>query len=73
MNFLGFALLILGSLVIAGLAVYYFAANFFMTDLPIALKVAVPMIVIGLLVLLASAIIDRYRAAKTEDFKEVEK
>ncbi|MDP6101763.1 MAG: hypothetical protein QF579_00415 [Dehalococcoidia bacterium] len=73
MNLLGFVLLTVGFLVITGLAVYYFATNFFDADVPIAFKVAVPMILIGLLVLLASAIIDRYRATKTEDFKEVEK
>ena len=72
MNFLGFALVIVGILLIAGLALYYFVTSFFNGDAPIALKVAVPAVVIGLLVLLASVIIDRYRATNTENFKEVE-
>jgi xanthine/uracil permease len=65
-----FALIGIGAVVI----IYYGVKGFFLSaDVPLAVRIAIGIIVFGILVLLGIAIKDRRKKAKTEDFKEIEK
>ena len=68
MKILGFCLVIVGILVVVGYMFYYFITT---SDLPLPIRVAVPAVVVGFLILLASVGIDRYRATHKENFKEI--
>ena len=70
MQKLAFALIGIGILVIIG----YFAKGFFTAaDIPLALRIAAGAAILGVILLLASIIRERFRAAKEEEFKEVER
>lgn len=67
---LAYILIGLGFLTLIGWAV----KGFFMEDtIPVAIRVAVGIMGIGVVILIIVAIRDRIRKAKTEDFKGVEK
>lgn len=67
---ISFILIGLGILVLIGWSVQgFFAAS----EIPLLVRIAVGIIGAGLLVLIAVAIRDRLKKAKTENFKEVEK
>lgn len=69
----GGGLLIVGMLVLVGYAVYYLSRDFFGSpDVPVAVQIAVPAIVVGAIILLAAAIADRVRRRKRERFEEVD-
>ncbi|HEY96770.1 MAG TPA: hypothetical protein G4O16_01145 [Dehalococcoidia bacterium] len=67
---LAYILIGLGFLTLIGWAV----KGFFMEDtIPIAIRVAVGIMGVGVVILLVVAIRDRIKKAKTEDFKGVDK
>ena len=70
MKALGFGLVVVGILVVVGYMFYYFVTA---DDLPMAVRVSVPAVVVGFLILLASVGVDRYRATRKDDFKEVDR
>jgi hypothetical protein len=65
-----FILIGLGILVIIGWSVQGFFTS---SEIPIAIRVAVGAVTIGVLILIGIAIKDRVAKAKTENFKGVEK
>ena len=69
------ALLVVGGVaVITGYWIYYaFRHLFALACIPMAIKVAIPVVVAGIIVLLIAVIRDRYQAAKKESFKEIER
>jgi Zn-dependent protease with chaperone function len=71
---LGGFFLIVGLGILIGWGLYWFFGLAFL-ELPLALKIAIAAIVVGLILLLASLARERYRASKEEKdkFKEVEK
>ena len=70
---LGGVLVAAGTLVLAGYALYYFSQAFFdAEDIPLLLKVAVPAIAGGMLVLLAVVVIDRLKHRKRDSLQEVD-
>lgn len=66
----GFSLVGIGVLVLVGWSVQGF---FLDSEVPLIVRIAVGAIGAGLLILLGSVIRDRVAAAKTEDFREVER
>ena len=72
-KWLGAVLIIVSGLVLAGYGGYFFAQEFFDSpDVPVAIKIAVPAMVVGIVILAAIAIADRWRSRKKETFTEVE-
>ena len=70
MQRIAFVLMGVGVMIIIG----YFVRGFFLSSsLPLALRVAVGAIGGGIIIVLISVIRERYKAAKEEDFKEVDK
>ena len=70
-KWLGAVLIIVSGLVLAGYGGYFFAQEFFDSpDVPVA--IAVPAMVVGIVILAAIAIADRWRSRKKETFTEVE-
>ncbi len=62
-----------GALVMTGYGVYAFGQEFFGdSDVPIAIQIALPAMVVGLVVLLAAVVKDRMKHRKDEYLKEVE-
>ena len=54
--------------------IYYGVKGFLLSaGVPLAIRIAIGIIGAGILVLMAVAIKDRRKKAKTEDFKEIEK
>ncbi len=65
------AFLLIGGPVLAGLG--YFLWWFFKTsEIALGFRIAIAVVIVGIILLLASVIWERYRAVKKEDFKEVE-
>jgi len=65
-----FILIGIGAVVI----IYYGVKGFFLNvGVPIAIRISIGIIGLGILVLLGIAIKDRRKKAKTEDFKEIDK
>jgi len=70
---LGVILTVTSTLVLIGYGLYYFARDFLgSSDIPIAVRVAVPVAAAGILVLLGVVIADRMRRKRYEQFGEVE-
>ena len=65
-----FILIGLGILVVIGWSVQGFFAS---SEIPIAIRVAIGAVAVGVLILIGIVIKDRLAKAKTEDFKGVEK
>ena len=70
MRKLGFILMIAGLVVVLGYSIYYFVI---VSDIPLAIRVAVPAMLLGLILLLVSVVRERLEASKKETFKEIEK
>jgi hypothetical protein len=61
-----------GVLVMTGYGVYEFGREFFGdSDVPVAMQIALPATVIGLVVLLVTVVKDRMKNRKDENLKEV--
>lgn len=70
---LGVVLTVASTLVLISYGLYYFAQAFFTArDIPIAIRVAVPVAAVGVFVLLGVVIADRMRRKRFEQFGEVE-
>ena len=70
---LGGSLALAGGLVLIGYGVYYFTQNFFgSSGVPIPIQVALPAVVLGFLVLLLNALVDRLKRRKKESLEEGE-
>ncbi|MFO7772441.1 MAG: hypothetical protein R6V59_00600 [Dehalococcoidia bacterium] len=74
MRKLGGFLLIVGLGILVGYGLYWFFSLAFL-ELPLAVKIAIAAVVLGLILLLASLARERHRASKEEKerFKEVDK
>ena len=70
MRKLGAFLLVAGLLAITGYMIYFFIVA---PDMPLVIRIAVPLVTLGVTLLLTSLIWERRHAAKQEDFKEVDK
>ncbi len=69
----GLALLLIGiGVLILYWAYFVLLAIFSENDVPLVLKLAIPVTIIGMILLLVSVIRDRLRERKEEKFKEVE-
>ena len=65
-----FILIGLGILALIGWSVEIF---FMASDIPLLIRIAAGVVGVGVLILIGVAIRDRFRKAKTEKFKEVER
>jgi hypothetical protein len=73
MQKVAWALVIAGSLVLLGYAGYYSIDAFFSaSDVPIAVKIAAPVAVLGVIMLAALVIKDRITEKSKEDFRKVD-
>lgn len=71
MQKIAWALVIAGSLVLLGYAGYYSIDAFFgAPDVPIAVKISVPVVVLGVVMLVAIVIKERMAAKSKEDFRK---
>ena len=71
---IAWVLVIAGSLVVLGFGAYYSIKDFFSEpDIPIAVKVAIPTVIIGLVLLNIAVLKDRLRERKAEDFRKVDR
>ena len=70
MRKLGAILLVAGLLAITGYMIYFFIVA---PDMPMVIRISVPVVTLGVTLLLTSLIWERRRTAKEEDFKEVDK
>ena len=69
----GGTIVVAGTLVLAGYGVYAFSREFFGSpDVPLAVQVAVPAMLVGVIILLGAALMDRLRHRKQEHFKEAD-
>lgn len=69
----GGVLVVAGSLVLAGYGVYFYFAEFFGSpDVPIPVKIAIPVLCVGTLILLFAVFFQRYQARSEEAFKKEE-
>ena len=72
-KWLGAVLIVVSGLVLAGYSVYFFAQEFFDSpDVPLAIKIAVPAMAGGILILAAIVVSERWRNSKKETFTEVD-
>lgn len=67
---IGFALIALGGLIFAGIIIWGLLQVFFEVPLPWYIQLAVTCIILGLILMLLSAVYDRYRAVQTEEVHE---
>jgi hypothetical protein len=74
MQKLGFGLIIVGIVGVIGLFIWGIAeTSTELTEVPLFVWLIIGAIVLGVLLLLITAIRDRIKQSKTEDFKEVDK
>ena len=70
---LGGLMVLAGALVVLGYGVYYFSKVFFGShDIPLPVRVAVPAVVVGFLLVMVAVLLERLRSGKREKFEEVE-
>ncbi len=67
---IGAVLLICGALIINGLVIMTILRLIFKTSIPLYVYLVLAIVVIGLVLMLLSAVRDRYRSAKTEQIHE---
>ena len=72
MRIVGVFLLIAGGVTALGLILYWFVTAI-IGFLPLVLKAAIVTAIVGFILLMVSLIRERIRAARTEEFKEVER
>ena len=65
---IAFGLILLGSVVLLGYAAY---GLFSASDIDLGVKLAIGAVALGFLILFGVVLVQRIRAAKKEDFKEV--
>lgn len=71
MRIVGIILAVAGVVVVGGYAIYHFFRGFFTaSQIPLYLRIGVPVIVAGVLLLLISVGWERYKASRKETFKE---
>lgn len=71
---IGTVLVIGGLVVVASFVLWEFLWSlFFHPDVPLMFKIAVPAVGVGLILLLLAVVRDRWRAAKKEPFKGVDR
>lgn len=71
MKMLAWVLVIGGSIVLFGYGTYFSIKDFFSEpDIPIAVKIATPAVIVGVLMLLAAVLKDRLRERKAEVFRK---
>ena len=69
----GGLMILAGALVVLGYGVYYFSKAFFVADaIPLPIRVAVPAVVAGFLLVMGAVLLERLRSGKREKFEEVE-
>ena len=69
----GATIVVAGTLVLASCGVYAFSREFFGSpDIPLAVQIAAPAVLVGVIILLGTALMDRLRHRKQEHFKEAE-
>ena len=69
----GGTLTVVVALVVVAYGIYYASQEFFGSpDVPIAIQVAVPVAVVGAVILLGVVLVERLRRRKQEGFQEVE-
>lgn len=69
----GGTLVVAGVLVLTCYGIYYFSRDFFgSSEVPLGIKVALPVIVAGIVVLLGAVLTERLRLRKREGLEEVE-
>ena len=74
MQKIAWALVIVGSAVLLGYAAYYSIDAFFgASDVPIAVKIAAPVAVLGVIMLIAIVIKERMAVMDKEDFRKDDK
>ena len=66
----GWILFIGGLVVVAGYVIYLFVTD---PDIPIAIRIGAPSAVVGVVLLIMGVGRERYRSAKKESFKEIER
>ena len=70
-QWIGGILVVAGALVLTGYGLFFYFDEFFGSpDVPLAIKVSVPAVVVGMLVLLVVVVLQRLQANKQETFKE---
>lgn len=67
---IGFALVALGGIIFAGVVIWELLLFFFDVPLPWYIQVAVTVIILGFILMLLSAVYDRYKMVKTEEVHE---
>lgn len=67
---IGFALVILGGLVFAGIIIWGFIQLVIEVPLPWFIQLAVTFIILGFIIMFVSALYDRYKSVKTEEVHE---
>ena len=72
MTRIGIVLILIGFVALLGYAVYSLLVAIYSTeDIPLIIKLAVPILIGGLTVLIVSVVRDRLRDRRNEKFKEV--
>ena len=70
---LGGLMAVAGALVVLGYGVYYFSKAFFGSDaIPLPVRVALPAVIAGFLLVMGAVLLERLRGGKREKFEEVE-
>ena len=73
MRKLGIIFFLGGLALLVAFSGYEMTKDFFQdADVPLAIRIALPAIIVGFILLLASLALERYRAKKKERFKEVD-
>ena len=66
-------MIIVSGSVLSGFGVYLFAQELFKSpEVPLAIKIAVPTMAGGIIILVIIVIVDRWRSSRKETFKEVD-
>ena len=72
-QWIGGLLIVAGALVLTGYGLFFYFDEFFgAPDVPVPVKVSVPAIIVGMLVLLVVVVLQRIQSRKREHFREEE-
>jgi hypothetical protein len=66
----GFALLVVGALIFAGAVIWQLLQVFFEVPIPWYIQLGITAVILGFILMLLSAVLDRYRSVKTEEVHE---
>lgn len=67
---IGFALVVFGGLIFAGMVIWGFIQLFVQVNLPWYVQLAVTAIILGIILMFVSVLYDRSRSVKTEEVHE---